>query len=551
MASIRLLAPARSSQPGSEADHGTTPQDDLPSHGPDRPRVVAAAAVRALTWAAWAIAVLPMAGRPLGFSHDGRNAGVFSLMARGIDQLGWAGSNWGSTLANDLGSYAHHPPLIVWLTALSEGVGGTHPFWTRLPTVVASALTIVLLHRICRRLTDDPLAAALGSCVAATTPMFLVYGWMLDTPMLALPAGMFLADRWLALEEGEAVRPVTWAIGAFVAAIAGWLGTALAGVLGLTALWRGWRLRRSGADPRDPEEVDDRPSTFVGAGAWLLVGTAAATVVTMAWIAASSAGLADLLGQAAQRTGRDPATELTVLDALSIQVDYVVDVWFPVPVVLTILCWRAGRPVGPAGRVVVLLAGTTALYSLVFWNATTYHAYWLIWLVAPLAVVVTTGLTRWSRHRQQNASTRLLVALAVVATVAGLVWPGLSRQQLQGSAADGELVARSALAPGQDRVLALGVGGPFGWISYATDTGVESLGWTSLAEASSIHPDWHVLVPLRVVGGGCGTSPMPVSTVLDAGSFLAVVRAEDAARWLRPPDATSGTGSRRGSSSCR
>jgi len=554
MATTRLSASPRPSAPGCGArpasDDGRDGVLAEPGGNPGRTRAVGAAAVRLLTWCTWAVAVLPRTGRPLGFSHDGRNAGVFSLMARGIDQLGWAGSRWGSELAHGLGSYAHHPPLLVWLVSLSERVGGTHPFWTRLPTVVASAIAIVLLQRICRRLTDDPLAAAVGCCVAVTAPMFLLYGWMLDTPMLALPAALVLADRWLALEDGEPVRPATWAVGAFVAGIAGWLGMAWAGVLGLSAVWRGGR-PGDGAHGRRANRAPEglRRESRV-AGSWVLVGTAASFVMTIAWVAASRPGLTELFAQAALRSG-DDGGGVGVLEALHAQVRYVADVWFPVPFVMAVVCLRAGRPGGRAGRVVLLLAGTTGLYALVFWNAATNHAYWLLWLVAPLAAVVATGLTRWSERRPPTVSTPALVAVAVVAAVSGPLWPGSSRHQLEDGVADGRLVARSALAPSQDRVLAAGVGDPVSWMSYATGVHVESLEWSGLAETAASHPGWHVVVPRELMDAACRSGRAPTAGPVDAGSSLVVVRATDAVRWLRPQGAASGTGSRPGSSSCR
>ena len=65
----------------------------------------------------WLTASWERIGAPLGFSHDGQNAGVFGSAARRLVDDPF-GSHLGSRLANGHGVYSNHPPLLNWLLGI-------------------------------------------------------------------------------------------------------------------------------------------------------------------------------------------------------------------------------------------------------------------------------------------------------------------------------------------------------------------------------------------------------------------------------------------------
>jgi hypothetical protein len=130
-------------------------------------------------------------GAELGDSHDGRNAAVWSLGSKSLREVGPVESRLGTRTALG-GTYANHPPLIYLETTLAEVVGGPARAATRAPAWLGSLATIVLLTILLRDAGLGMVSAAVGVAAVAITPMFLVYGTMLDTPVTSLPFGIGL-----------------------------------------------------------------------------------------------------------------------------------------------------------------------------------------------------------------------------------------------------------------------------------------------------------------------------------------------------------------------
>ena len=138
----------------------------------------------------------PRIAAPFGDSHDGENGAVWGFASRAIRNDGFFGSCGGARLGAGEGTYAHHPPLIANETALVESVFGHRPTWTRLPAWLASLATIPLLYLLLVALGIRRVPSALGTILALATPMFLLYGSMLDTLQISLPfAVAFLLVR--------------------------------------------------------------------------------------------------------------------------------------------------------------------------------------------------------------------------------------------------------------------------------------------------------------------------------------------------------------------
>ena len=81
---------------------------------------------------------------PFGDNHDGSNAGLWVDTARAILRNGPFAAHLGSRLLTG-GVYAHHPPLIAWVTTVADWAGGKSTFADRLPVILGSLAAIGLL----------------------------------------------------------------------------------------------------------------------------------------------------------------------------------------------------------------------------------------------------------------------------------------------------------------------------------------------------------------------------------------------------------------------
>ena len=67
-----------------------------------------------------------------------------------------------------------HPPLGVWLIAVSRWMFGDSTFASRLPVALASSVSIILVYQLTRRLVS-PRAALIGAVSLASSDLFLIY----------------------------------------------------------------------------------------------------------------------------------------------------------------------------------------------------------------------------------------------------------------------------------------------------------------------------------------------------------------------------------------
>ena len=120
-----------------------------------------------------------------GYSHDGYNGAMWSIGADAIETDGLIKSRLGGK--NSFGTYANHPPAIYVETYLSRRLPiDSHPA-ARLVPVISSLLALGLLAALLRELKFSDAALAASLLLVATSPMFTVFGSMLDTPILGLP----------------------------------------------------------------------------------------------------------------------------------------------------------------------------------------------------------------------------------------------------------------------------------------------------------------------------------------------------------------------------
>ena len=210
---------------------------------------VAALVVVALTAALFLVLAAGRITARFGDSDEGINAAVWSTNARALRDLGPLESHLGGR-REDGTRYATHPPTIVVATALAQIVAGDHPWSSRAPAWIATVVALALLYRLGRRAGFEPSVAAAAVVAVGLTPMILVYGPMLDTPVVCLPFGLVVAGLWYrSWRDDHPVAPVWVVVAGTAAGLAGWQAAVLTGLCGLSLVARAVR-RRSRARRR-------------------------------------------------------------------------------------------------------------------------------------------------------------------------------------------------------------------------------------------------------------------------------------------------------------
>ena len=477
-----------------ELDPGAEPE-------PWRPRHLLALGTFAIVYviAAWR----ELTAAP-GLNHDGQNLGVFALGSRGLRESGPIVSHLGSHLAITDVVYANHPPLIYWVTALSESLLGVHPWSTRLPTILAGLSLIVLLPRLLRTLGHDRDVAVIATIATLGSVMFFVYGAMLDTPMLGLPLAVAAITEWVRWDRGEARSSRTLVILTVLCCLAGWEAVALCWMAAGVGLFR---------SRRDRDPVGTRRRGFV----LMALAAAGTTALVGAWIRWSYGGFDDISQQFLRRSGHG-ASNLGLVQAMQIQSGYLNDVFgWGLLLVAAIGLVAAGRR-REIRSVVLLIAGVVTLYSLMFWQAATYHDYWHYWMLLPIAVGLA-EVARWATSRFGSAG-RLAAALVAVALVGVTVGTSSVAEQSAVTGFDMASLLDLADRPAdQSTIYTVGFGEPTSWVSYDTGLPVVALQFDDIASAARAHPSWRVLIycaSTRRDGG-----PPPCESISDPSAHLA------------------------------
>lgn len=426
-----------------------------------------------------------------GDSHDGRNAAVWAAGSRSIREAGAVASRLG-TRSPENGVYADHPPLIYVETAAAELVGFGWIGATRAPAWVGSLLLLALLSRLLVDRGLRPSAAGAGVLLMATTPMFLVYGTMLDTPVTSLPFAVALLLLWERARHGGHARPALAAAVAALAVLAGWQSLVVAC---LVAGWAGVRLLRRRAGDRRVELA-------------FVAGAVLGGVLLLAWVLWAFGGsLAPLLDQFRLRTGRSgpPVTLAAFFRGQRRDVVAMFGVVGALGVAGLVVALRDRRTRGLAAIAVAV----TLPYPLVFRSGAVNHDYWNYWfllaLVVGIAVAADRLLALWAGRGRSDW------AFCVAATVLGavLAWSAWARppvaevRKITGFHV-AEVARGATLAPGQTEAWYTGgVGEPASWLALATRRPATLVPRSRYASLALSVPDDQVLVgEVRCVHGG-------------------------------------------------
>jgi hypothetical protein len=454
----------------------------------------------------------PRIAAPFGNSHDGRNASVWVLGADSLLEHGPLTSRLGAW-APLRGTYAHHPPLITPLTAIARAVGD-HPAIARAPAWIASVLAIVLLVHLVRRAGASPAAAVAATLLVVGTPMFLVYGAMLNMEALSLPCALALLLAW---------QPPCWpsarrtAVVAGIGALVSFPGVLLGGVLSLVALWRRRRERRALL----PHE------------AGTLAGTAIGSALTVAWLWWANGGLGEMVDQARIRSSSGRFGVAAFADRQLSNLFLTVPPWTVVLAVVGLAIVLRRRswslPLAVSGAVVVAFAVGLS-------DGAWVHVYWNYLVLVPVALVVAPALDEVA-DRWGGRGPRALLALGVAGLLAGAAFHTLVHEELD-YGRQGLAVATADPAPRSTTPFLCTIQST-DWLAFVTGRPVERLDGPGLGALARTDPRAPVFVVLPAVPERLATWDDVAARALATDAGHAWIEAGDLADVLGP----AGTGS--------
>lgn len=470
--------------------------------GPAWKRVWAVAALVALLLVAF---VAPRLAAPPGDSHDGRNAGTWGLGARALvdDPVG---SRLGA-VRPDGTVYANHPPAVVVAASVATVGTGGHPLGLRLPALAASLASLALLVVLLRTAGLSPLATALGIAVAGTSAMFLTYGTMLDTPVLAMPT---VLAALVAVERARRAMPLpAWAVGAIGLAggLVSWTGL-LAALLAAAVLLAAPGPRRQ----------------RVGTAALLAGGVILGGLASVGWAWWAHGDLDALRAVADQRTEQPP-------EWWEAQRTYLLDLFGPIRLGLVVvgvavaLVRRRHRLVLAASLLPVLL------WARAMGNAAAIHDYWNYLGIVALALatgIAVDGLAAALSNDEVARLRRPLLGAAAVAVgviaLAGPLAPSVAELTIRTGNPGGELVQGLERPSAPDEVVlwsyAPTIPGGAVWAAWTGRGTAPSVGTADGVAIGDLSPDAPVL--LRLPPGAEPSQLLEEQLIARSGSFVLV-----------------------------
>jgi hypothetical protein len=417
--------------------------------------------VVALTAAAFLALASGRINARFGDSDDGINAAVWSTNARALRDLGPLQSHLGGR-REDGTRYATHPPTIVVATALAQTVAGDHPWSSRAPAWIATVVALALLYGLGRRAGFGPAPAAGAVVAVGLTPMVLVYGPMLDTPVVCLPFGLVVAGLWYRSWRGDEPVAAGWIVAAAVlAGLAGWQAAVLTALCGLALVARAVRHR----------------GTPAGRGAssaalWFLLGGAIGVGLSLSWSWWVYGDFHTLATKFSGRSGSSGGVGLG--DMVSFQVPWLFNLLGLSTIGLV------GCAVALRDRRVRPLAGlalaSVGLYAVIFRQAAAGHQYWNYWAVFPTAVgwgylldLVAREIGRSARTRSTGAAVAAIAVIVAGVSVFNLARPSDAARYITEGRRAADLVADASFPAGQGSLPYVGQPyRPDAWITYNT-----------------------------------------------------------------------------------
>jgi 4-amino-4-deoxy-L-arabinose transferase-like glycosyltransferase len=285
--------------------------------------------------------------------------------------------------------YVHHPPLLVWVTALAESAWGEHELSMRMVSIFSTMIGIAAFFVFCRRLYGARMGL-LTTGLYALTPMIIYFGRMPNHEPLALAFLMlFLAEyvNWT-----RAPSRKSWLILAALAFLGIWTAWADFFFVMLVAFTGLWAVRRT------------QRAALVGLG-----GVSVLAIVTIVglYMLEYPNTIKDLIDTFNWRTSvvSEISTTFTWPEfAGQILIHLLADATFAIVIMAVpgvIRLWRDARPLNRTLLIALLAAGLS--YNILFRSASYVHDYYTIFLLPFLAIAAAHGVMsaftdpRWKR----------------------------------------------------------------------------------------------------------------------------------------------------------
>lgn len=343
-----------------------------------------------------------------GNSYDGFNAAVWSIGATSIEESGFVTSKFGGD--NSLRKYANHPPAIYTATWLSNQIVPNAHLAARLVPLATSLAGIVVLTLLLLELGLSVRAIAGTLVIVMTAQMFVLYGVMLDTPILGFPIACAAS---LVLARTLNGKATAWWVAAFVGFASGltsWTSVMFVGII--TTVIAVMSTRR-------------KANRLLSIS--LAAGLAAGLIVTLSWVWWVYGGLETLWSARAERTQLSVSSDGYWLSQWTYLSDSlpILGLLGCVGIVLSLVRPRV-RVVGLIGLVSVVS------YSTFFSEGASGHQYWNFLLIIPLAIGVAVLLDElWKRVRDSFVYRTLLIGCLFILGAFSLAWPswGMSFRQ--------------------------------------------------------------------------------------------------------------------------
>ena len=438
---------------------------------------------------------LPDLDLPLGNSDDGRLVGRSALHARNFWELGPLESDLGARVDPYVRpgfgaeprteppvaavTYAHHPPLQLFVAAGSVGLLGDKLPAVRIVAFCIGAATIAFMAALLRAcgLRWGPILLAVGAM--ASTGFFYVYGRI--GVGFSLMVASAAAAAWLRKTDA----PPRWtllATGALAAGAAMQSWIALAS-LGLLAVWLyAGRFRDRGTgEPVSGEAAPRRLRRWLAAG-WspaltaLVVGAAAGAAVTAAWLL-NAAGITELTEQVSVRAaGAADGQSFGFGEFLSRQwsfasAELMAPLWLRILLVPALAAGLIDRRTRVPAAVTLAMAATLTFG---FRQGAWTHQLWNFPWLAPVTIGLASLLDAVRRvvprylRAPGAVAAGAMIAITLVAVVAG----GTRDRFLSDPARLGEALEEAAATPEAGRAELVWIGPGLStprWASYYLD----------------------------------------------------------------------------------
>jgi len=168
-------------------------------------------------------------GRPFQYDDEATGGAFYGLLARNYLRIPWSDTHGipvltvGRLAGAPLVFYPDHPPLVPLLIVPLYRMFGAGEWQARLPTSIATVLSVLVLYRLVRRGSGERVAMTAAACFAAM-PMVLHFGGQPEVLAMPLVLGALLTvDAYLVLCRDPGWGALARAAAAFtVAAASDW-----------------------------------------------------------------------------------------------------------------------------------------------------------------------------------------------------------------------------------------------------------------------------------------------------------------------------------------